>query len=69
MAEAGEGPEVALQATYGYYWAADLLKENGAHVHLVHPLGLHYAASLSSTSDDIASAVRGAGAARLRLAP
>ena len=29
MAEAGEGPEVALQATYGYYWAADLLKENG----------------------------------------
>ena len=33
MAEAGEGPEVALEATYGYYWAADLLKENGAHVH------------------------------------
>ena len=30
MAEAGEGPEVALEATYGYYWAADLLKENGA---------------------------------------
>ena len=25
MAEAGEGPEVALEATYGYYWAADLL--------------------------------------------
>ncbi len=30
MAEAGEGPEVALEATYGYYWAADLLQENGA---------------------------------------
>ena len=42
MAEAGEGPEVALEATYGYYWAADLLKENGATVHLVHPLGLHW---------------------------
>ena len=42
MAEAGEGPEVALEATYGYYWAADLLKENGASVHLVHPLGLHW---------------------------
>jgi len=42
MAEAGEGPEVALEATYGYYWAADLLKANGAHVHLVHPLGLHW---------------------------
>ncbi len=33
MAEAGEGPEVALEATYGYYWAADLLKDNGANVH------------------------------------
>ena len=42
MAEAGEGPEVALEATYGYYWAADLLKEGGANVHLVHPLGLHW---------------------------
>jgi hypothetical protein len=42
MAEAGEGPEVALEATYGYYWAADLLKDNGANVHLVHPLGLHW---------------------------
>lgn len=42
MAEAGEGPEVALEATYGYYWAADLLKDNGATVHLVHPLGLHW---------------------------
>ncbi len=42
MAEAGEGPEVALEATYGYYWAADLLKNNGANVHRVHPLGLHW---------------------------
>lgn len=42
MAEAGEGPEVALGATYGYYWAADLLKDNGATVHLVHSLGLHW---------------------------
>jgi hypothetical protein len=25
-----------------YYWAADLLQENGATVHLVHPLGLHW---------------------------
>jgi len=27
---------------YGYYWATDLLQENGASVHLVHPLGLHW---------------------------
>jgi transposase len=42
LAEAGEGPEVALEATYGYYWAADLLQANGAKVHLVHPLGLYW---------------------------
>lgn len=37
----GTGPR-PLEATYGYYWAADLLKEAGAAVHLVHPLGLHW---------------------------
>jgi transposase len=42
MAKAGPDPEVALEATYGWYWAADLLQETGAHVHLVHPLGLHW---------------------------
>lgn len=34
--------EVALEATYGWYWAADLLQAEGANVHLVHPLGLHW---------------------------
>ena len=33
---------MALESTYGWYWAADLLEANGAHVHLVHPLGLHW---------------------------
>ena len=42
IADAGEAPEVALEATYGWYWAADLLEAEGAHVHLVHPLGLHW---------------------------
>ena len=28
-----------LESTYGWYWAADLLKEMGAKVHLAHPLG------------------------------
>jgi transposase len=42
VGEAGEGAEVALEATYGYYWAADVLQELGAKVHLVHPLGLHW---------------------------
>ena len=40
MAEAGVHPEVVLEATYGWYWAADLLAELGAEVHLAHPLGV-----------------------------
>lgn len=36
---AGEAPEVVLEATYGWYWAADVLAELGASVHLAHPLG------------------------------
>ncbi len=40
MARAGEHPEVVLEATYGWYWAADELAELGAVVHLAHPLGV-----------------------------
>jgi hypothetical protein len=29
MARAGEAPEVVLEATYGWYWAADTLAELG----------------------------------------
>jgi transposase len=36
----GEAPEVVLEATYGWYWAADVLAESGASVHLAHPLGV-----------------------------
>ena len=39
MARAGEGPDVVLEATYGWYWAADVLQELGASTHLAHPLG------------------------------
>ena len=39
VARAGEAPEVVLEATYGWYWAADVLAESGASVHLAHPLG------------------------------
>ena len=42
IAEAGPDPEVALESTYGWYRAADLLQAEGARVHLVHPLGLHW---------------------------
>lgn len=40
MARCGEGPEVVLEATYGWYWAVDALQDAGAHVHLAHPLGV-----------------------------
>jgi len=40
IARAGESPEVVLEATYGWYWAADALAELGARVHLAHPLGV-----------------------------
>jgi len=40
LARAGESPEVVLEATYGWYWAADALAEAGALVHLAHPLGV-----------------------------
>ena len=39
LAKAGEHPEVILEATYGWYWAVDVLEECGATVHLSHPLG------------------------------
>jgi transposase len=40
IAKAGPAPEVVLEATYGWYWAADTLAQAGATVHLAHPLGV-----------------------------
>ena len=40
IARAGEHPKVVLEATYGWYWAADTLAGAGAEVHLAHPLGV-----------------------------
>src|SRR6266478_7879565 len=40
LEEAGADPEVVLEATYGWYWAVDVLQAAGAHVHLAHPLGV-----------------------------
>ena len=39
LAKAGEHPEVILEATYGWYWAADVIDACGGNVHLAHPLG------------------------------
>jgi len=40
VGEAGPAPEVVLEATWGWYWAAELLTDMGARVHLAHPLGI-----------------------------
>lgn len=40
VARAGDAPQVVLEATYGWYWAADALAAAGASVHLAHPLGV-----------------------------
>src|SRR5262245_16717969 len=39
VAAAGPEPEVVIEATFGWYWAVDVLTEMGARVHLAHPLG------------------------------
>lgn len=40
IGKAGAHPEVVMEATYGWYWAADVLTQAGATVHLAHPLGI-----------------------------
>ena len=40
LEQAGADPEVVLEATYGWYWAVDVLQAGGARVHLAHPLGV-----------------------------
>ena len=40
VGEAGPAPEVVIEATWGWYWAGDVLGEMGCRVHLAHPLGV-----------------------------
>ena len=40
IARAGTNPRVVIEATYGWYWAVDVLEAAGAEVHLAHPLGV-----------------------------
>ena len=42
MAEAGDAPQVVIEATYGWYWVVDLLQELGATVHLANPRALNW---------------------------
>jgi transposase len=40
IARAGNHPLVVVEATYGWYWAVDVLAAAGAEVRLAHPLGV-----------------------------
>src|SRR6266511_4271844 len=35
-------PRVVIEATYGWYWIVDWLREQGATVHLANPSGLNW---------------------------
>ena len=39
VADAGGDADVVIEATYGWYWAVDLLQAVGHRVHLAHPSG------------------------------
>jgi transposase len=39
---AGDHPHVVIEATYGWYWAVDVLQELGATVHLANPNALNW---------------------------
>jgi transposase len=39
VSKAGSEAEVVIEATYGWYWAVDLLRDAGFNVHLAHPSG------------------------------
>ena len=42
VTEAGPCPEVVIEATYGWYWAVDVLQELGVTVHLANPNALNW---------------------------
>ena len=42
MAQCGESPQVVIEATYGCYWAVQLLQDLGATVHLANPKALNW---------------------------
>jgi transposase len=69
IAKAGEHPQVVLEATYGWYWAVDVLTDAGAEVHLAHPLGVKGFAYRRVKNDvrdaaDLADLLRMAGCRR-----
>src|ERR1700740_3680313 len=68
IARAGKNPRVVIEATYGWYWAADVPEESGAEVHLAHPLGVK-AYSGRRVKNDVRDASDLAGLLRMGRLP
>jgi hypothetical protein len=68
LARAGKNPRVVAGATYGWYWAVDVLEEAGAEVHLAHPLGVK-AFTCRRVKDDERDAADLAGLLRMGRLP
>src|ERR1700694_395952 len=69
IAPAGPNPEVVVEATYGWYWAADVLEGCGARLHLAHPLGMKRITSNRRVKNDVRDAVLLADLLRLGSLP
>jgi hypothetical protein len=68
IARAGKNPRVVIEATYGWYWAVDVLEAAGAEVHRAPPLGVK-AFSYRRVKNDERDAADLAGQLRLGRLP
>jgi transposase len=66
---AGGGAPVAIEATYGWYWAVDALLAAGFDVHLAHPLGMKALRKRKRVKTDPADAYELANLLRLGSLP
>jgi transposase len=67
--KAGGGAAVAIEATYGWYWAVDALLAAGFEVHLAHPLGMKALRKRKRVKSDPADAYELANLLRLGSLP
>jgi transposase len=67
--KAGRGVPVAIEATYGWYWAVDALSIAGFAVHLAHPLGMKALRKRKRVKTDPADAYELANLLRLGSLP
>lgn len=67
--EAGRGAPVAIEATYAWYWAVDVLLAAGCDVHLAHPYGMRALRKRKRVKSDPADAYELANLLRLGSLP